>query len=392
MSVVAREKVKDSGIWWLFINHNGKRKSKKIGKDKVEAQRLAKILEGRLAAGDLGVLEDKVEVKTVKEYSDLWLSTTVPATLKLSTQSDYRCITRNHIAKSSFYNQPVNKVTKGQVKRFLRSKLSAGKAVSTVTHIKNALGGIFNEAVDDEVIQTNPTHGIKLGSKKDDSRKPQIEPLEVDEVNLLLTTFQKKKPLYHPLVLLLVSSGCRIGEAVGLQWRDINFAEREMLIQRNVVRGRVENSTKNGKERRVDMTDQLTDYLRQLKRQRHEEALQHGQNKIDQDWLFRGVKDSNQPLNYHTWRRDIFYPMLKIVGLRKIRVHDLRHTYASIMISTGVNLVYIRDQLGHSSIKVTADVYGHLLRGNKEKPVDALDGLLHSSAPYAHPNKKKHST
>ena len=84
--------------------------------------------------------------------------------------------------------------------------------------------------------------------------------------------------------------------------------------------------------------------------------------------------------------------MLKIAELRKIRVHDLRHTYASIMISTGVNLVYIRDQLGHSSIKVTADVYGHLLKGNAEKPVDVLDTMLHPSAPYTHPKTKKELT
>ncbi|MEA3467463.1 MAG: tyrosine-type recombinase/integrase [Thermodesulfobacteriota bacterium] len=85
----------------------------------------------------------------------------------------------------------------------------------------------------------------------------------------------------------------------------------------------------------------------------------------------------------------IFYPTLEKVALRWIRIHDLRHTYASIMISTGCNLVYIRDQLGHSSIKVTADSYGHLMKNNTGKPVDALDGLLSSSAPLSHPEIKK---
>jgi len=85
----------------------------------------------------------------------------------------------------------------------------------------------------------------------------------------------------------------------------------------------------------------------------------------------------------------IFYPLLDKVGLREIRIHDLRHTYASIMISTGVNLVYIRDQSGHSSSKITADVYGHLLRGNAEKPVDILDSMLHPTAPQSHPKTKQ---
>jgi integrase len=392
MSVTVREKKKASGVWWLFINHHGKRKSKQVGKSKVEALRLAKILEGRLAADELGVFDDKQEVKTVKEYADLWMATTVPATLKTSTQSDYQGIVRKHISKAPFYNSPVNKVTKGHLKRFLRGKLSSGLAHSTVVHQKNVLGGIFSEALDDEVISTNPSHGIKFGTKKDDSRKPKITPLEIDEVNVLLDTFNKKNPLYHSLVLLLVSTGCRIGEAVGLQWCDVDFIERELLIRRNVVRNKIEDSTKNGKDRRVDMPSQIVHCLRFLKKVRAEEALQKGRGSISQDWLFRGVKDPTRPLNYHTWRRDVFYPILKAAELRKIRVHDLRHTYASIMISTGVNLVYIRDQLGHSSIKVTADVYGHLLKGNAEKPVDVLDTMLHPPAPYTHPKTKKELT
>ena len=154
MGVQVREKPNGSGIWWIFINHHGKRKSKRVGTNKIEVVRLAKIIEGRLAAGDLGMgdLEKKTVVKTIEEYAAIWLATTVPATLKPSTQSDYHCIVRKHIAKASFYNYPVDEITKGQVKRFLRAKFAKGLAHSTVTHIKNALGGIFNEALDDEVM------------------------------------------------------------------------------------------------------------------------------------------------------------------------------------------------------------------------------------------------
>jgi integrase len=393
MSVVTREKVKGSGIWWLFINHNGIRKSKKIGRDRSYAERLAKILVGQLASGDLGVFQSHQNIKTVKEYADLWLSTTVPTTLKKSTQSDYVLIVNKHVSKAAFYNVPVSNVTRGEIKRFLRAKLSSGLAVSTVTHQKNVIGGIFNEAMDDDVITVNPAHGINLGRKKDISRKPKIMPFEVEEVNLLLDVFRNKEPRHHPLVLLLVSTGCRIGEAVGLQWRDVDFDERELLLRRNFVRNRIEDSTKNGLDRRVDITSQLVDCLRSLKKERAAEALQKGEGGIEKNWMFpSAIKTSGKPLNYDRWRKDIFYPTLEVAGLRKIRIHDLRHTYASIMISTGVNLVYIRDQLGHSSIKITADVYGHLLRGNAEKPVDILDTVLHPSAPHPHPKQKKELT
>jgi integrase len=119
-----------------------------------------------------------------------------------------------------------------------------------------------------------------------------------------------------------------------------------------------------------------------LKKERAVVALQSGAGSIEKDWVFPSiVETSDKSLNYDRWRRDVFYPLLEEAELRKIRIHDLRHTYASIMISTGVNLVYIRDQLGHSSIKTTADIHGHLLRGNAEKPVDILDTMLHPFAP-----------
>lgn len=129
------------------------------------------------------------------------------------------------------------------------------------------------------------------------------------------------------------------------------------------------------------MPVQLVNTLRSLKAKRAAASLKSGQGSIEKTWLFSAIKDRQRPLNYQTWRRDVFYPMLEKAGVRRIRIHDLRHTFASMMIESGCNLVYLRDQLGHSSITVTADVYGHLLKGNNEKPVDALDTTLHFLAP-----------
>jgi len=390
MSVKVREKKKGSGVWWIFINHAGSRRSKQVGL-KREAERIAAIISGRLASGDLGLLEDKEVVRTFKEYAAIWLSGTVPATLKASTQDDYKQIDKKHLAVAPFYNSPVNEIKKGDLKRYLRSKLQKGLAVSTVTHIKNAIGGVFNEAIDDEVIDVNPVHGIRLGSRKDESRKPKIEPLEVDEVSLLLSTCQEKSPKQYPLVLLLIMSGMRIGEGIALKWNDIDFNDRTILVRRNFVRNRIEESTKNGKERRVDMTKQLATCLRTLKRERAEKALKDGTGSISSGWLFPS-RSVDKPIDYASWRKRHYYPLLEAAGVRKVRIHDLRHSYASIMLHAGCDLFYISRQLGHSSIKVTADVYGHLLRGNGEKPVEKMGELLHQVAPHAHPEQKKGSS
>lgn len=386
MSVKVRKKG-DGKEWWIFIHHNGKRRSKKIGNNKAEALRLAKVIEGQLAAGSLGVLDIQKEKKTVMQFAEIWLSTVVPATLKASTADDYRGIVKKHIKTSFLANKPVDTVTQWDVETFLLKKRKT-YAHSTAVHIKNALGGIFKVAHKDKAIQGNPAHGISLGKKSDESRKPKIEPLTVTETNKLLSTFAEHKDQHYPIALLLVSTGMRIGEACALQWGDVDINDRSIIVRRNYVRKRIEESTKNSQDRKVDMSIDLVTCLKRLKKERAKVALKDGRNDISKDWIFPAVSDESTPLNYQTWRRDVFQPMLTKAELRKIRIHDLRHTFASIMIEKGVDLVYIKDQLGYSSIKVTVDVYGSMVK-RSDKPVDILDGLLHPNAPYTHPGKIK---
>ena len=73
--------------------------------------------------------------------------------------------------------------------------------------------------------------------------------------------------------------------------------------------------------------------------------------------------------------RQIWRPLLKKAGFRQIHVHDLRHTFASLLIQNGESLAYVKEQMGHSSIKMTVDTYGHLVPGGNKAAVDRLDGL-----------------
>jgi len=377
MGVKVKERVKGSGVWWIFVDHKGKRKAKSVGSKSV-ANEAKREIELKITAGDLGFLDKPVERnKNVVEYSEVWLSSTVKTTLKPSTQSDYNGIVNNYIKKAPFAKKPVDEVTRGEIKRFLRSKRKK-LSHSTVTHIKNVIGGIFNEALDDEIITANPAHNIKLGSKKDDSRKPKALPLEIKEVNALLKKTKELHPKFYPFLLLLVSTGCRTGEAVAIQWRDLDLKNRTISLQRTFVRNEIKDTLKNDKNRVVDMPVKLTECLKELRKKRMEQSLKKGKNNIDNDWLFPSrIATSKKPLNASRWRSDIFYPTLEKAKLRRIRPHDLRHTYASILITERNDLVYVKEQLGHHSITVTVDIYGHLLKGdNSTKPVDVLDSLL----------------
>lgn len=80
-----------------------------------------------------------------------------------------------------------------------------------------------------------------------------------------------------------------------------------------------------------------------------------------------------KPVDGDNLRSRVFYPLLERAGLRRVRLHDLRHTFASLLIQQGESLAYVREQLGHSSIQVTVDVYGHLIPGANRAAVDRLD-------------------
>ena len=228
------------------------------------------------------------------------------------------------------------------------------------------LGGIFNIALDDEVIQTNPAHALgKIFGKKKLESIVKIDPLTSEDLSLLLHTFQEHFPKHYLLALTLSRTGMRVGEALGMQWGDIDFNSRFTTVQRGYSHGRIE-TPKNGKTRRVDMSMQLTETLWMLKREREREMGEEMP-----EWVF--INNVGKLLDEQNWYKRVFKKALDKAELRSIRVHDLRHTYATLLLQAGVPMMYVKEQLGHYSIKVTVDTYGHWIPKGNNDAVDKLD-------------------
>ncbi|MBU0994675.1 MAG: site-specific integrase [Proteobacteria bacterium] len=370
MGVTVREKVKGSGIWWIFINHKGYRTSKFVGKDKRSALAVAETVNASLVLGDLGILKDnKPSVKTFREYADLWISITVPATCKPSTERDYQGLLKNHILPC-FGKMPVDKITRLTVKNFLMKKVKGGFAQSTITHMKNAVSGVLSLALDDEIIPANPAYSVGKIFKKQDAG-PKIDPYSIDELASLLKVIQTDFSDHYPFFRTLSGTGMRFGEGLGLQWNDIDFESRFIMIQRGVSKG-YEDSPKNGMGRKIDMDKELAKILKGLKHQRKLQALKNGWKEVP-EWIF--VKDNGIP--YHeSYLRRLFYRAIKKGNLRPIHVHDLRHTYATLRIANGDNIADVSKQLGHHSIAFTTSFYYHWKPGCNKSEVDAFGSLV----------------
>ena len=370
MGVKVREKPNGSKIWWIFIDHQGRRKAKKIGKDRRVAEAVAKKIEARLILGELHLSENlENQAPSFEEYATTWMTFNVPAICKPSTEKDYRSILDNHVLPA-FGKKPVTEIKRMMIKKFLMGKIKSGFAASTVSHMKSCIGGALNVAVDDGVLTANPAHRLgKIFKKR--NVQGDIKPYSKDELSSLLDSFQTHFPDHYPQALTLARTGMRLGEALALQWDDIDFEGRSITIQRTFSRGKI-GLPKNGKHRRIDMSKQLTQVLKDAKHQRKLETINKGWGKVPK-WVF--VSNAGTALDINDWRKRVFYKAIEKAKLRKIRVHDIRHTYASLLIQAGESLAYVRDQLGHHSISVTVDIYGHLTPGGNKDAVDRLDDL-----------------
>ena len=142
------------------------------------------------------------------------------------------------------------------------------------------------------------------------------------------------------------------------------------MVEHNYVK-REHTTTKSKKSRRVDMSRELRRVLIALRDKCLLESFLKGKNDISDELVFPSPDGSIlDPDNlYHRY----FRPVLTKAGLHKIRLHDLRHTFGSLLIQSGASIVYVKEQMGHSSIQVTVDIYGHLIPGANVPFVDRLD-------------------
>jgi integrase len=257
----------------------------------------------------------------------------------------------------------------------LASQHDTGRMLSRDS-IRNALAVLrmaFNVAVDDDMITKNPCRGVELPAASDNEIRP-LTPEQVNAVLLLLDTLDRGKPhrlsaLYHVAIRL----GLRQSEIIGLRWKDIDFDRRELRVagqlQANVhtTRGKTPHA-----RRAVPLSPDVIETLRWHKHNQAEEKAVSPEGWNAAGFVF--VSENGTPIRATNLRRQ-FDRILNRAGVPHVRFHDLRHTYAALSIAAGVELFTLSRRMGHSSISITADRYGHLYQSNNQD-ADALDRLL----------------
>ena len=358
MAVIVREKVKGSSEWWVFINHKGRRKSKKVG------SKVAREIEARLAKGDMGMIRE--QSPTVAKYGREWLDSPHRQWAD-GTFQNYDTAFNLYI-KEHLGSKQLNEIKRRDVKNFI-GKLN-GLSSKRKKTILTVLSSIFENAIDDELVNVNPCQNTTKHCGNETVNG--ITVLTPDEVQTLLENAAALPYKVYTLYLVAVRTGLRIGELLALRWSDIDFENRYMEVSRNYDYLRdTYGPPKNKKTRTVDLSPATVEALKNLQAKRKVVSIE------GDDLVF--VDDKGEPLKYYSLRY-----ALKKVFPKRIRIHDLRHTYATLRIAKGDNILDVSKQLGHHKVAFTIDHYGHWIPGEHKSQVDELDNL-HLSAPYPHP-------
>ena len=365
------------GKWYLYIDWSGKRKCKCVGTNKQLAEEIRRQVEAKLALGDLNILGSADQGATFQEYAERWLSVYAELNCKPSTARGYKNILKQYVyPKLGGLTLSKSVFTRDRLKGFI-AEVGKGKSLSrnTLRNIHSCLRGVLTQAVEDGILESNPA--ARLGRfMKAEKTKFRATAITREEAQQFLDASQDVCPEYYPLFLTALRAGLRRGELVALQWGDIQFgaseddSNRYILVQRNYVH-RQFTTPKNSKTRRVDMSKQLRAVLLKLRDERLLSAFAAGRDNILNEFVFPSPE--GKVLDPDNLFHRCFLPVLTKAGLRRFRLHDLRHTFGSLLIQDGATLAYVKEQMGHSSIQVTVDIYGHLVPGANVAFVDKLD-------------------
>jgi integrase len=253
-------------------------------------------------------------------------------------------------------------------------------AKATIQTIIKELSKFFNHARKRKLIADNPASGLSQLYSQAKAKHEIIEPLTREEVPLFLAAVNEHASKHYALFFTAIHTGPRLGELAGLQTGDIDFNGNYLIVQRSIDRvHRKIVPTKTKRIRRVDVSDELAGVLKVHLKEQKEYWLKHPRKKADGTfdttapvWLFPNEQGEWPDMANIAERH--FHRCMTKAALHRRRPYDLRHSYASLLLTAGAPIAYVSEQMGHANIQLTVKVYRHLQPGANRHWINNLPG------------------
>ena len=321
---------------------------------------------------NVGIDYGKIKSFTVGSWLEIWMENYAKIKLRPSMFKTSQGFLKNHI-KPRIGSIPLAELTSldlqkfykhllegGRVDRIEAKKKSKGLAPKTVRNIHQMICSAYNLAMEQKLVNRNPTQGCALPKVE----HKEMKTLTADQMSAFFR--EAKETGVYELYYLDLATGLRRGELLGLKWTDVDFGRGVLKIQRAISRqnGRVEEAplkTKNA-YRTLPLSADALDVLKAQK-------CKVGGSK----WVFPsptgGLMSPDSVL--HMLQR-----VLKRAGLPRIRFHDLRHTFATMAVQNGVDVKTVSSMLGHYSAGFTLDTYAHVTTDAQRKAALTMGNIL----------------
>jgi integrase len=410
MGVRVREKVQGSNVWWVFVARKNIRKSFRIGTLK-NANKFAENIQARIKLGHKIQEDTKPTAPVLSDYWERFATTYLQTAVRESTASSYDTNFRVHILPA-LGAKHLDQITAADMEQFIADLVVTKKlAKATIAVILRELSRLFTHAMKHKLVTENAASRLGDLYSQAPTRHEKIEPLTPEEVPVFLAAARASMPSEtkkakvvrngqielqvvagqrdwsferYVLFLAAIHTGMRAGEQLALEWGDTDWRGKFVNVERSYDRvHRKVVPTKTKKHRRVDLSDELIEALQALRKQKLEEWF----GRDNSDLIAKGLWDETARLpkvifcngdGGHMDRTNLagrhFLRCLQAAGLKRRRYHDLRHTFASLLLTAGAPIAYVSEQMGHSSIELTVKRYGHLQPGANRKFINDLPG------------------
>jgi integrase len=353
-----------------YRNPTGRERSRSFVR-KVDAERFMATVQADLIRGDW--TDPRLSQITLEEWAERWLRT--KAHLKPKTLAGYRSNLHAHVLPA-FGRYQLRHVDRMGVEEWVADLQASGLGPSGIRQARQVLNSMLILAVDAGYLAANPVDGVRTPRQPE----PQMLFLDADQVDRLAKTIQEP---YGTLVYVLTYGGLRWGEAAALRRGRCDLVRSRIRVAESVSEPGGElhfGPTKNHRSRIVGIPGFLRDLL--------DKHLDHRVPDAPDALVFTSPQGA--PLRNSNFRRQVWYTAVEQADLPQgLRIHDLRHTCASLLIAAGANPKAVQVHLGHSSISVTMDRYTHLFPSDVEALIGRLEDIrARNLAAQPRPNER----
>ena len=376
MADIQKRQTKDGVRWDVRYRDEARRQRKRSFERKVDAQRFASSVETDLVRGEW--IDPKRGRELFGEWADKWLETIVDR--KPKTKESYESIVHKHL-RPRFGEMPIVAIDYPMMLAFVAELRDEGVAAKTVRNIRDVMRMILRLAVKSGALKVNPVTDVVVGR----ARRAEMVFLEPDQVMDLAKEvaepprrYRREErrvtgyPEYGLFVRFAAFTGLRAGELVGLRVKDLELLPRRVQVFQSASEayGQLQIvPTKTYERRSVPIPRSLID-----------ELAEHVAGRGPDEFVWQSPEGG--PFRYSNWFKRHYRPAVERAAVpAETRFHDLRHSYAAMLIAQGAHPRAIMERMGHSTITVTLDNYGHLFPKLDEALDDALDGMYRDSQP-----------